>query len=417
MAITIDWGTRVINVPQSYLTYVGGTNYSLDTNQFRIDVRTLSASEAGMANPPVLNHNTKVLLGGIEYARIIEIINGYTVTFEDVGTPYAVSLQGSNNNILDVTNLNNVAVRSNNSAGLVQTQELQYAAFDGAITVDTVNGVSGTTYPIGSKLRPVNNIPDARTIAAVYGFGELHVKGNLTLDTGDDVSDMRITGDNALRTFVNILPGSSTSGVEIRDCAVTGTLDGTTILRDCYVFDLTYVNGFIFQCQLAGTITLGGVNTANFLSCYSDINAVTIDMNGSGYSFNIASWKGELHIANKTGTDVAKVYSGAASIHIDASVTNGTGIHLDGIGDVVNNSQVLPEVNELLSVDSIWSHIVDGGLSAEQLMRITSSVLSGKVSGAGTGTEVFRDLADTKDRVTVTVDSNGNRTAVVRDAS
>lgn len=66
---------------------------------------------------------------------------------------------------------------------------------------------------------------------------------------------------------------------------------------------------------------------------------------------------------------------------------------------------------------AVWAKAIEGSLTAEQAQRLLLSVLAGKVSGAGTGTEVFRDLADTKARVTVTTDSSGNRTAVVRDAA
>ena len=45
------------------------------------------------------------------------------------------------------------------------------------------------------------------------------------------------------------------------------------------------------------------------------------------------------------------------------------------------------------------------------------SVLAGQVSGAGSGTERFRDAANTKDRLVVTVDDDGNRSAVVRDGA
>lgn len=118
MAISIEWGTKIISVPQSFLTFVSGVNYTLDTGAFRIALRALEDDEAGVVNLPTHSHNTVVTLGGLDYARIIEMINGYTITFEETGTPYAVNLTGSNNNILDVVNLGTVAVRSNNSAGL-----------------------------------------------------------------------------------------------------------------------------------------------------------------------------------------------------------------------------------------------------------------------------------------------------------
>ena len=61
---------------------------------------------------------------------------------------------------------------------------------------------------------------------------------------------------------------------------------------------------------------------------------------------------------------------------------------------------------------AVWSQVLEG-LTAEQMVRIMMSVLSGKVSGAGTGTESFRNIADTADRVVVSTTTAGNRTAVV----
>ena len=57
------------------------------------------------------------------------------------------------------------------------------------------------------------------------------------------------------------------------------------------------------------------------------------------------------------------------------------------------------------------------GYDLEEAMRIVLAALAGKVSGAGTTSIAIRDMADTKDRITATVDENGNRTAVTRDAS
>jgi hypothetical protein len=64
---------------------------------------------------------------------------------------------------------------------------------------------------------------------------------------------------------------------------------------------------------------------------------------------------------------------------------------------------------------AVWAAVIDGSLTAEQSLRLMNAVLGGKVSGAGTGTETFRNPADTKDRVISTVDSNGNRTNVSTD--
>jgi len=120
MPISINWGTKVISIPQSYLTNITGTLYELDTDQFRLDLKDLEDNEEGMPFDDTHRHNTEVAVAGITYARTIEIINGYSITFEDA--QYTVRLAGSNNNIFDVENSilnqNQVQIISTNSAGL-----------------------------------------------------------------------------------------------------------------------------------------------------------------------------------------------------------------------------------------------------------------------------------------------------------
>jgi hypothetical protein len=69
------------------------------------------------------------------------------------------------------------------------------------------------------------------------------------------------------------------------------------------------------------------------------------------------------------------------------------------------------------AVDSILDDPVEGSYTMRQLLRLMASALFGKASGGGTATITFRDLGDSKDRITATVTSNGNRTTVVLDGS
>lgn len=66
-----------------------------------------------------------------------------------------------------------------------------------------------------------------------------------------------------------------------------------------------------------------------------------------------------------------------------------------------------------------FNDLMDGqtvdGSTVRQLLKGFGALLLGKVSGAGTGTEVFRAHDDSKVRVTVTVNEAGNRTAVTLD--
>jgi hypothetical protein len=67
--------------------------------------------------------------------------------------------------------------------------------------------------------------------------------------------------------------------------------------------------------------------------------------------------------------------------------------------------------------DAVLDEVVEGTWTLRQLLRIVAAALAGKLSGAATDTVTIRDLDDSKDRITATVDQDGNRTAVALDAS
>jgi len=124
VAITIDWPTGVISVPQADITFISGTLYELDTDWFRLQLRALEASEEGMPWPPTHTRNDSVTVAGTTIAQVIEIVNGYSVQFTP-DSQWTVRLAGSNNNIFDVENgilvQNQVQVIPSNSAGLIVT--------------------------------------------------------------------------------------------------------------------------------------------------------------------------------------------------------------------------------------------------------------------------------------------------------
>ena len=55
---------------------------------------------------------------------------------------------------------------------------------------------------------------------------------------------------------------------------------------------------------------------------------------------------------------------------------------------------------------------IETGWTPRQIMRVMAAVLAGKVSGAGSNAPVFRDVTDTKPRVSSTTDQAGNRLTV-----
>jgi hypothetical protein len=101
-----------------------GTLYELDTDQLRLDLKALEANEEGIVFLDTHLHKSEYTVAGINYARAIEIINGYQIQFTP-DSQWSVRLAGSNNNLFDVEAgilvQNQVQVIPTNSAGLIRT--------------------------------------------------------------------------------------------------------------------------------------------------------------------------------------------------------------------------------------------------------------------------------------------------------
>lgn len=70
------------------------------------------------------------------------------------------------------------------------------------------------------------------------------------------------------------------------------------------------------------------------------------------------------------------------------------------------------------SIASIWdlSNGIETGLTPRQAMRLITAAVAGKLSGAATVTVTIRNaVADDSNRITATVDADGNRSAIVYD--
>lgn len=91
----------------------------LDLDAFRLELRDLEDNIEGAVYPVTVRHTQPTSISGVTLARVVEIINNYTVTFED--GQYAVNIIGGNSNVGDVTNVNQVSVRTANSAGATIT--------------------------------------------------------------------------------------------------------------------------------------------------------------------------------------------------------------------------------------------------------------------------------------------------------
>lgn len=65
---------------------------------------------------------------------------------------------------------------------------------------------------------------------------------------------------------------------------------------------------------------------------------------------------------------------------------------------------------------AVMASAVESGLTLTNALRLIAAAAAGKLSGAATTTVVIRNaVADSKDRITATVDADGNRSAITVD--
>ena len=359
--ITIDWKNKIIFVPKISMTLIQTTPtviYQLDLNAFRLTLKELEAEvidagAGGMAFDDTHQHNPPVTVGGVTLARVIEIINDYTVTFED--DQYAVNLVGANSNVGDRVNVNQVSVRSANSAGLVTSQAIEFGEYGGGVYIKPSAQSSGTTYPTGTLRQPVNNLTDAKLIADARGFSKVFVLENLSVqDVNFD--DFEIIGTSESTTDIFLAGNASLINCKVTEATVAGTLDGGSQIVNCVVQDIVFFNGIIDNCILEGNIQLGGTETATIKDCVSGISGQEtpiIDMGGDGPTLSLRNYNGGIELTNKTGNTypTASMDINSGQVILDSTLIHGE-ITVRGIGKLTDNTDPTSNVvvfNEMLN--------------------------------------------------------------------
>ncbi len=385
---TLDGGTEINHCSIGDLTYVNGhIHYSglygtiiLNGNKsaiindcYTIDQDNVPVIDMGGSGQDLvmLNYSGLVSVKNMDSTseEIAVGIDAGVVTLENTITAGTIIVSGVGQ-LVD----NSTGSATVDSDGLISKEtisaavydeigsEIQYASFNNAVHIDVVNGVSGTTYNIGTSENPVNNIPDAVNIANGKGFEKICVHGNLALGAGDIVDGFEINGQSTIKS--NIIIDSTASVVDciFFNATISGTLDGNAELERCVIGNLDYIEGKIYLCTLTGVITLCGTSNTRIYNCFdgcpgSGENPI-IDMGGSGKGLNLRGYSGGIELRNKTGPEEVSMDIITGHVLLQDTVINGI-ITIRGLGSVVDNSTGSTVVNDY-SVDRV---VLEGKLN------------------------------------------------------
>lgn len=120
---------------------------------------------------------------------------------------------------------------------------------------------------------------------------------------------------------------------------------------------------------------------------------------------------------------VVNANNGGLAALPDTAVTTNASLLTSGTGtaqvSVASGAVILTSAERNSVADALLDRAagVETGITPRQGWRLMLAAMAGKASGLATSTAVYRDTNDTKNRITATVDSSGNRTAVTLDAS
>lgn len=219
-------------------------------------------------------------------------------------------------------------------SSIAQLPQIEYASFQNGVTVDISSSYSGIEFPIGTPEQPVNNLIDAKTIATYRGFTTIYLKSDIELNSGIDFDYFHFVGQSHINIQINVLNTALVTGAVFERLDITGILDGNNELQQCMVRDLDYVNGYIHNSGLIGTLTLAGDEDAIIIDCNTidPYNPPIIDMGGGGQNLAMPNYSGFVTITNLTSSNFVGIGLNAGQVFLDVNnITSGT-IQISGVG-------------------------------------------------------------------------------------
>jgi hypothetical protein len=366
MAIAVDWITREVTIPKADLLLVQSTPTEirqLDLNLFRLELKELESGQQGVPYLITHNHVKPITVGGVTLARVVELVNDYTVTFED--GQYAVNLLGANSNVGDRVNVNSVSVRSSNSAGLTYSKEVEDQSFvDGRIYVNTLVGNPGVNFPRGTAGDPVNSLGDAMTIINNRKLGKrLFFIGSAILNSGSSLTGYNLKGDFYANSVLQLASGSSSQNMTAENVFFSSSYHDTNCQYiNCLMLNCVNLSGYILQCKIAGALQIA--SDSDFLSCYGTAIIAPV---APALTINIVNFSGDLTIANVVDANTKVsigVISGVVRIHSSCVAGTITVVDHDGLVDesgpgctviVINQHVVTQEIVGEIP-ENTWSY-------------------------------------------------------------
>lgn len=346
MAITIDYSNPpqyVIKIPRADMALVQASPEirSLDLDQFRLQLADIQDNSPDVWSPTSFNHIAPITVSGVQLARVVEILDPYVIEFED--DLYNVNIVGGNSNVSDKSIKNQVGVNTANSAGLTFSTQINEQSFAGYVWINTVNGLSGTSFPRGTPTDPVDNWDDADVIADTLRLERFKLAHMIIMPVAENLDGYTIEGLNPVGSQIGF-QGGSCMNMSLSNLSFGGLMgEGFFSARECVLGTTMSLEAGLFECVLNGNIQLDatpvGPADISFMNCVSGFPGNTpfvLDCNGTTADIQFRNWSGGMQIQNFTNSFMS-IDMAQGKVILDASCTGGQ-ILLRGLGELEDNS-------------------------------------------------------------------------------
>lgn len=296
---------------------------------------------------------------------------------EDGSSPYAPVLGSYNVTIISsVSNLVDSTVQ--------QLPEIEYASYNGGVTIDTVNGTDSSVYPYGTPLYPCKTTANSYAIRIARGFKKVYLRSNLNLVGIPDgvLNGLDIIGETGNRkytlTVTNVLvtackatnltvTGAFKAGstAQAIDCEIHDALNVGLRATNCSILSGVYESTDLSNCLLKGDIKIKENGNMSGIGIVFEGDFSTIDMQNAASTVSLDVDSGYFKLINSTTGCLAEFNLRGGEIEIDSTCTGGE-YYLEGYGTLFNNGSMIEKANHLLALETIPIPIENSSILAKE---------------------------------------------------
>lgn len=319
----------------------------------------------------------------------------------------------------------------------LNSTQIEYASYNGGVTIDAVNGTDSSAYPYGTPLHPCKTTANSYAIRVARGFKRVYLRSDLNLIGIPDgvLNGLDIIGETGNRRHTLTVSNVLVTDCKATNIKVTGVFKNgsTTQATDCEIFNSsnvnlradncsilagTYESTDLTNCILEGDIKIKSGGNMSGIGIVFEGDFTTIDMQNSPSTVSLDVDSGYFKLLNSTTNCLAEFNLKGGEIEIDATCTSGE-YYLEGYGTLFNNGTMVEKANHLLALETIpapiWNQLASShqsvGTMGEGILKIGEMHKIGGLDPLNPATTTLNDI--TAGDIIVDITGDGETTTTL----